>query len=43
MCEAESRFLPDVAARAEPTLMTRWIKKAKPKYDQNGRLTAWDA
>lgn len=34
-------FCPDVPSKAEPTLMTHWIKKAKPRY-VDGRLTAWD-
>ena len=33
---------PDIPPKSEPTLMTRWIKMAEPKYDPQGRLTAWD-
>lgn len=43
---AEAHFLPDIPAKAEPTLMTRWIKNAKPAYDKNGLIVVdpncWD-
>lgn len=39
---ALSKLTPDIPPGAEPTLMTRWIKEAAPKYGPDGRLTAWD-
>ena len=35
------RFVPDVTITAEPALMTRWRKKAKPVFE-NGRLVPWE-
>ena len=34
-------FVPDVPPIAEPYLMLRWSKKAKPIYDEEGRLVPW--
>jgi DNA polymerase-1 len=42
MNRAFEEFCPDVPSRAEPTLMTRWIKNAKPRFEK-GRLSAWDS
>lgn len=42
MVKAFEEFCPDIPGRAEPTLMTHWIKGAKPRYE-NGRLVAWDS
>lgn len=36
-----AQILPDVKVRAEPVLTERWVKEAKPVYDENGRLTVW--
>lgn len=33
---AEQRMMPDIPAKAEPTLMTRWIKSAGAAYDADG-------
>lgn len=42
MVEGASKFLPDVPPIAEPLLMRRWSKKAKPVRDAGGRLIACD-
>lgn len=42
MCLGASTWLPDVAPQAEPLLMKRWSKKAKPTWAE-GKLIAWDA
>jgi hypothetical protein len=34
-------WMPDVPPKAEPLLMRRWSKKAKPVYE-NGRLVPWE-
>ncbi len=37
------QFTPDVVAVADdPALMTRWLKKAVAKYDENKRLIPWE-
>lgn len=36
-----SRMLPGVRIGVEPCAMRRWSKKAKPVFDQNGRLVPW--
>jgi hypothetical protein len=41
MVKAFEEFCPDIPGRAEPTLMTHWIKGAKPRFE-GGRLVAWD-
>jgi len=33
---------PDVAAGADPCFMFRWDKKAKQKFDADGKLIPWD-
>lgn len=38
MVEGAAKFLPDVPPIAEPLLMRRWSKKAKPARDAGGRL-----
>lgn len=46
MADAANEFLPDIPiplAKMEPTAMYRWSKKAKQRFDANGRLLAWDA
>lgn len=35
-----NELVPDCPTTAEPTIMTRWSKKAKPTFE-NGRLVAW--
>lgn len=35
-------WMPDVPPRAEPLLMRRWSKKAKPMHDEQGNLVPWD-
>ena len=42
MVEGASVLLPDVPPKAEPLLMRRWSKQAKPLYDERGRLVPWD-
>ena len=41
MCEAMQRHVPDIKITAEPALMERWLKGAKPTYDESGRLVPW--
>ncbi len=44
MREGANVYLPDVqlvAAKMKPLLMKRWSKKAKPLFDQEGRLVPW--
>lgn len=40
MCAAMKRFIPDVVITAEPALMERWTKNAKPQY-VGKRLVPW--
>jgi len=41
--EGMKQVMPDVRVSAEPTMMFRWNKKAKPVYDQDtGLLVPWD-
>lgn len=35
------RYLPDVPPRATPYLSRTWCKRAKPVYDETGRLIPW--
>lgn len=42
MVQGASKFLPDVPPLAEPYLMRRWSKKAKPIRDARGKLIPWD-
>ena len=42
MQEAMLKILPDVPVKAEPLLMRRWSKNAKPVFDDAGRLIPWD-
>lgn len=43
---AEQKMMPDIPPKAEPTLMTRWIKEAKAVYDAAGQVVVdpdcWD-
>lgn len=41
MVEAAKKWIPDVPAKVEATLMRRWSKAAEPTYE-NGRLVAWE-
>ena len=41
MVQGMKRYLPDVPVVAEPCLMRRWYKGAKPVY-QNGVLVPWE-
>lgn len=34
--------LPDMKIGAEPVLMRRWDKRAKPTFDEQGRLAVWE-
>jgi len=43
MVRGASIFLPDVPPLAEPYLMRRWSKKAKPLHNDRGELVPWDA
>lgn len=38
MIDSMRQFVPDVPIRCEPVLMSRWLKGAKPKFDDQGRL-----
>jgi hypothetical protein len=38
MIASMARFVPDVPIRCEPVLMDRWLKGAKPMFDDQGRL-----
>ena len=42
MVEGASPFLPDVPPLAEPYLMRRWSKRAKPVFGPEGRLIPWE-
>lgn len=41
MERAEEYWTPAIPAKAEAALMRCWSKKAKPKFDENGRLIPW--
>lgn len=41
MCAGANEYLPDVPAVAEPYLMRRWSKSAKPVY-KGAKLIPWD-
>ena len=41
MVTGASVLMPDVPPRAEPVLMRRWTKKAKPIRDEAGKLVPW--
>lgn len=43
MVEEMRRYVPDVAVRAAPALMTKWTKEADTKFDSSGRLIPWDS
>ena len=42
MVEGMARYIPDVPIKAEPVLMRRWLKGAKPVRDASGRLIPWE-
>jgi hypothetical protein len=42
MEDAMRLVTPDVKVRAQPCMMRRWNKDAKPVYDAGGRLTVWE-
>jgi len=42
MVKGAKPWLPDLDVTAEPYLMRRWSKKAKPVRDEEGRLIPWD-
>jgi hypothetical protein len=42
MCAAMEELTPDVPARASPTLMRHWSKKAEAVKDADGRLIPWE-
>jgi DNA polymerase-1 len=42
MREASEPWMPDLRLGADPTLMSRWSKKAKTLRDQSGRLVVWE-
>jgi DNA polymerase I-like protein with 3'-5' exonuclease and polymerase domains len=37
-----NKFVPDYPVTVEPVYMRRWAKKAKPVFDDQGRLTIWE-
>lgn len=42
MTDAVYEMLPDIkVVKAEPCLMNRWEKEAKPIFDKNGKLDIW--
>lgn len=41
MVEEFNKWTPDVPAKAEPTLMTRWSKNAETLYNSEGKLIPW--
>lgn len=43
MIGSMQEFTPDIPIRCEPVVMSRWIKGAKPLFDNQGRLVACDA
>lgn len=42
MVRAMNKWTPGVPAKAEAVLMRRWSKKAKPTFDDSGRLIPWE-
>ena len=42
MREASSPWMPSLRLGADPTIMTRWSKKAKAIRDKDGRLMVWE-
>lgn len=42
MKDSMGLVLTDMLIKVEPTAMRRWSKKAKPSYDDNGRLVIWE-
>lgn len=43
MLDTAYKMLPDIKViKAEPCLMKRWEKEAKPVYDKNGKLIVWE-
>lgn len=42
MVNTAGRYHADVKASAEPALMRRWYKKAKPVYNNEGDLIPWE-
>jgi DNA polymerase I-like protein with 3'-5' exonuclease and polymerase domains len=43
MVESAQELCPDVPFAAEGCLMTAWVKKAQPKFDENKRMIPWTA
>ncbi len=41
MVEAHRQVCPDVPGTAEPALMRRWYKSAKPRHNSEGTLIPW--
>lgn len=41
MIDTMRLYTPDVVIRAEPALMSRWLKEAEPVYDDKGELVVW--
>lgn len=42
MCDAMSKYIPDVPIEAAPALMRRWHKDAEAVYDGDGKLLVWE-
>jgi DNA polymerase-1 len=42
MISSMQEYLPDVPVTASPALMTRWIKGAEERFDDEGMLIPWD-
>jgi len=43
MVEQMARYTPDIPVAATAALMRHWSKDAEPVYDEDGRLTVWEA
>ena len=41
MVEQMERMTPNIPARATPAIAHRWLKGAKPVFDENGRLVPY--
>jgi len=42
MVDSMRMILPDVESKVESALMYRWYKSAEPRFDDTGRLIAWE-
>jgi DNA polymerase I-like protein with 3'-5' exonuclease and polymerase domains len=42
MVQGMKMFVRDIPVLAEPVIMDRWYKDAKPTFDDSGKLVAWE-